>query len=162
MRSLSTTVATVAAALVGLAACAPATAADPNAIAPRYDRWETVVAAPKATVYATALRVLTDSSYTTTTASAEGGVIQTAPRKASEVQRGGQQLKTMALGGDDPLKLNVVITPVGTDSSRLSVSGQYLMENIGQWMRVDARGETRYWPNVSGMGMAIAGRLARP
>ncbi len=134
------------------------TAGDPHAVGPRYDRWEAVIAQPRSAVFDAALRVLTDSGYVLAQVNRDVAAISTADRRVSAAERGAQQPGT-SLDRNYPVRLSVVMSPQGQDSTRLSISGQYRLENINELVTVNARsGEWRF---VRGIGEAILAYVGR-
>lgn len=135
-------------------ACVHPVISDPHAVAPTYDRWQATVSGAPSAVFDVAMRVLADSSYRIADARKDAGVITTDYRKPSEVQRGAQQLKTLALSTNDPTRLSLVILPIGSDSTRLTISGDYEMQNIGATNKLTAA-EGDHWKLARGIGEAI-------
>lgn len=138
------------------AACATFVASDPRAIGPRYDRWEVVVAQPRWAVFNAARDVLADSGYVLAQANMDVGAISTADRRASPVAPGTQQTGTEP-GSVYPVRLSLMMTPQGRDSTRLSITGQYRRANTTRTGTVDVRSEE--WRLVRGIGEAILSRL---
>ena len=138
------------------AACATFAASDPRAVGPRYDRWEVVVAQPRWAVFNAARDVLADSGYVLAQANMEVGAISTADRKASPVAPGTRQAGT-GTSSDYPVRLSLMMTPHGRDSTRLSITGQYRRANAGQSRAVDVRSDE--WHLVRGIGEAILVKL---
>jgi hypothetical protein len=129
---------------------------DPRAAGPRNDRWEVVIRRPRSAVFDVALRVLADSGYVTAQTNLDVGVISTADRRASPAMSGAQQPGTM-LSSDYPVRLTLVMTPFGIDSTRLSIAGQYRRENTKESGSVTARSDE--WRYVRTIGEAILARL---
>ena len=132
-------------------------AGDPHAVGPRHDRWEAVIAQPRPAVFGVALRVLTDSGYVMAQENRDVAAISTADRRSSSAQPGGQQQPGTMPGSDYPIRLSLVLTPLGPDSTRLTITGQYRLENIGA--TVNARSDE--WRFVRGIGEAILAQLKR-
>lgn len=135
-----------------LAACVrPVT--DPHAAGANQNIWRATVARAPGAAFDAAMRVLTDSSYKIADARKDAGMIKTEYRKESEVQRGMRQARTMAVGSNYPVKLQLVVLPQGTDSSTITITGEYMLENIGRTLQIGAReGEWRF---IRGIGEAI-------
>ena len=130
--------------------------ADSRAVGPRYDRWETVIARPRAAVFDAAVKVLTDSGYVLAQANSGVSAVSTADRKVSSGGRGAQQPGT-PLRSDYPIRLSLVLSEQGSDSTRLSIMGQYRPESSDQRGTVNARSDD--WRVVRGIGEAILARL---
>jgi len=139
--------------LVLCAACAMFGASDPNAAGSRDDRWEVVIARPRWVVFDAARRVLADSGYVLGQANLDVGAMSTADRKAGPVAPGTVQPAT-GPSRDYPVRLSLMMTPLGADSTRLSIAGQYRRGSTGT---VTARSAD--WPLVQGIGEAILLRL---
>jgi hypothetical protein len=135
---------------------------DPRAVGPRNDEWAATVATPRADVYSTALRVLSDSAYGIARTDALSGLIDTRPRKESEGQTGSAQARTMILGADWPVTLHVLLSPAAGDSTRISIKGEYQSAASSTSDRmipiVAYQGE---WKFVRGIGEALLARLPR-
>ena len=127
---------------------------DPRAVGPRHDRWEVVIARPRFSVYQAALQVLADSGYVMAQENTDVAAISTADRKARPVTGAAAEPGTMPRS-DYPVRLSLVLIPYGGDSTRLSITGQYRLEN--RRGTVDAR--SAEWYFVSGIGEAILARL---
>ena len=147
MRHLRLVIACIAA-----AACVPPPSTDPHAVGVNQQQWVATVPGAPSAAFDVAMRVLTDSAYPIADARKDAGLIKTRGRKASHVQRGMAQLKSM-MGSDYPITLSVLISPAGTDSSRIAITGEYTLENISQSANITAR--DKQWPFVSGIGTAI-------
>ena len=131
---------------------------DPHAVAPRYDRWEAVIAQPRSTVFDAALRVLTDSGYVMAQVNRDVAAISTADRRVTSATPGAQPPGT-SLDRNYPVRLSLVMSRQGQDSTRLSISGQYRLENVNELVTVNARsGEWRF---VRGIGEAILAHVNR-
>jgi hypothetical protein len=134
---------------------------DPRAVGPRNEEWAATIAAPKADVYATALRVLSDSAYGVAQTDMPSGVIITRPRKESEGQTGSAQARTMILGADWPVTLRLLISPAG-DSTHISIKGDYSHKDLSgkdaAQPIVAYQGE---WKFVRGIGEALLARVQR-
>ena len=122
-------------------------------IGPKGDRYELRVAKTKPEVYAAALSVLTDSSFQAKEASLDGGLIRTDWRKPGDVAKKG-------LGGflraqlQDPMRLLLIIIPIGADSTRVTITGESNAEQIDRTMRIDQRMKPE-WRILRGVGDAI-------
>ena len=124
---------------------------DPRAAGSRHDRWETVIARPRPTVFDAAVSTLSDSGYILAQTNSGVSAISTADRRVRRPARlpGDQE----SLATDYRIRLSLVLEPVGPDSTRLSITGQYRSNN----KTVDARSED--WPFIRGIGEAILARL---
>jgi hypothetical protein len=133
-------------------ACVPPAANDPHAAGPARNQWVATVPGAPSQAFDVAMRVLTDSSYRIADARKDAGLIRTENRKASDVQRGMTQLKTL-MGVDYPVRLSVLVLPAGSDSTRITLTGEYTLENIGKSAPITTTEKT--WPLMSGIGNAI-------
>jgi hypothetical protein len=134
---------------------------DPRAIGPRNDEWAATIAAPKADVYATVLRVLSDSAYGVAQTDMPSGVIVTRARKESEGQSGSAQARTMILGADWPVTLRLLISPAG-DSTRVSIKGDYTHPDLsGKDAAQPIVAYQSEWKFVRGIGEALLARVQR-
>lgn len=138
---------------LSLGACHPKPITDPHVAGANKNQWRAILAVPSDRAFSAAMQVLVDSSYQVASATKDAGLIKTAYRKESEVQRGRAQLKTMALGSDYPIRLQLVILPTGKDSSTVTITGEQLLENIAQTMQIPAHENS--WRFVRGIGEAI-------
>lgn len=127
--------------------------ADPNVAGSRDDRWEVVIARPRWVVFDAARRVLADSGYVLGQANIDVGAISTADRKAGPVAPGTLQ-PASGPSRDYPVRLSLILTPIGADSTRLSITGQYRSGSTGT---VNVR--SAEWHLVKGIGDAILLRL---
>ena len=134
------------------AGCASFGASDPRVAGPRNDRWEVVIAQPRVAVFDVARQVLADSGYVLAQSNLDLGVISTADRRTSTIDPLTRQPVTVP--GEYPVLLSLAMTPLGRDSTRLSISGQYRPGNEGT---VNARSSE--WRLVQGIGEAILARL---
>ena len=135
------------------AGCAMFGASDPRVAGSRDDRWEVVIAKPRWVVFDAARRVLADSGYVLGQANLDVGAMSTADRKATAVAPGTLQ-PAAGPSRDYPVRLSLMMTPQGADSTRLSITGQYRRGNSGT---VNVR--SAEWPLVKGIGEAILLRL---
>ena len=131
------------------ATCMRFGASDPRATGPGQDRWEVIVARPRWAVFDAARTVLADSGFVLAQENLEVGAISTADRKTSPVAPGTHQ---PAAGPSSayPVRLSLMMTPMGNDSTRLAITGQYRRGNTGA---VNAR--SAEWRLVQGIGEAI-------
>ena len=121
---------------------------DPRAVGPRYDRWETVVPHRRPIVFDAVVRTLTDSGYVLAQTNSGVSAISTADRKLpAAAHLPGDAGKPLA--DAYPVRLSVVLTPHGSDSTRLAITGQYRLNNTP----VTARSSE--WHFVRGIGEAI-------
>jgi hypothetical protein len=85
--------------------------------------------------------------------SLDGGLVRTDWRKPGDVAARG-------LGGflksqlKDPLRLILVIIPIGADSTRVTITGDYDMENIDRTMKIEQH-QMDNWRVLRGIGDAI-------
>jgi len=128
---------------------------DPHAVAPAYDRWEAVVAAPAESAYAAALVTVLQSGYTLALASRSDRVITTNLRRE------------FAASGLDAtnydMRYTLSVLPLGADSSRLSVVGHFCFgDDRSECGLVSARdgGRVGAWQFVRRLGEAALARLA--
>lgn len=143
-----------AATLLAAAAGVHPTVNDPHATGPHLDRWQATLPGAPAAVFDVAVRVPTDSSYRIADARKDAGLITTAVRKPSDVQRGGQQLRSM-LTSDEPVTLHLVLPPAAGDSTRLTLSGDYAGGPAGD-ITIPISAYEGKWPLVRRIGEAIA------
>jgi hypothetical protein len=111
-----------------------------------------MIARPRSAVFEAGLRVLTDSGYVLAQSSSDLGVISTADRRPRSAQGEAAGAATPSRS-DYPVRLSLVMTPHGADSTRLSITGQYRPNASGRSGNVDARSEE--WRFVRGIGEAI-------
>ena len=128
---------------------------DPRAAGPNSSRWEATLARPRAAVFNVALQVLADSGYILAQSNPVVGAISTADRKVLTGARTTQSPE-MGTPSDYPVRLSLVLTPQGADSTRLSISGEYRpgSGNSGA-VTVSSSG----WRFVSSIGEAILARV---
>jgi hypothetical protein len=123
-------------------------------VGPKGDRYELRVAKTKAKVYSAALAVLTDSSFMLQESSLDGGLIRTGWRSPHDVQGKG-------IGGFfragllKPIRLTLVIIPVGTDSTRVTITGE--IKDYGKLKKES--GMALYWDPLQNVGDAILAAL---
>lgn len=142
--------------LLAASACRPPTTIDPHVAGPNGQQWQATFGKPAGAAFDVAMSVLTDSVYRIADARKDAGIIKTEGRKPSEVQRGASQMRSMLLS-DEPIRLNVVIMPRGTDSSRVTITGEYLTGAL----IIPINGGDRRWPFVAGIGVAIEAAAKR-
>lgn len=135
-----------------LSACVPPPVVDPHAAGINQQQWVANVPGSVSTAFDVAMRVLTDSAYPIADARKDAGLIKTGLRKASDTQRGMAQVRSM-MGGDYPVRLSLLLSPSGSDSTRLTITGDYVLENINKSAAITARDKT--WTFVDGIGYAI-------
>ena len=125
--------------------------ADPRAVGSRHDRWESVIPRARSTVFDVAVRTLTDSGYVLAQTNSGVSAISTADRRVKQTPRLPGDPESLAT--DYRIRLSLVLTPIGADSTRLSITGQYRSNNRS----VDARSDDWYF--VRGIGEAILERV---
>lgn len=133
-------------------ACVPKPVTDPHASGVNQQQWVAVVPRTPSNAFDATLRVLTDSAYPILDARKDAGMIRTGGRKASEVQRGMQQMRSM-MGRDYPVRLSVLLLPAGADSTRITLTGEYTIEEINRSAPITTRDGP--WQMVAGIGYAI-------
>ena len=124
---------------------------DPRDTGSRNDRWEVVIAHPRASVYDVAVSTLTDSGYVLAQTNSGVSAISTADRRERRRVRLPGDPETVGIAY--PIRLSLVLEPVGADSTRLSITGQYRSNNTNVTARSDD------WHYVRGVGEAILARL---
>ena len=95
------------------------------------------------------------ATFTTKEASQDGGVIQTEWRKPSDiVDPGAKAAAKLWLLGGYPVRLNMVFIPIGADSTRVTITGDYMIENIGATSRIKSY-QKKEWGILQGVGDEI-------
>ena len=132
-----------------LAGCYQFTVQDPRAVGPEYDRWETRLAAPSASVFRETLDVLADSGYTARSADDRHGLIATNMRRADN-----------GYGAKWDYRLDFMILPAG-DSTRVLIRGEWCQYYDGSLQCHPRTAHHADWHIVRGIGEAIVARFAR-
>jgi hypothetical protein len=139
-----------------VAACAlPHFEHDPNAVAPRFDRWEAAVAALPDSAYAAALGVIVEEGYTIGLASRADRVVTTNLR----LRYTGYGLS----GTSHYIRFTLLVRPTGADSARITVTGEDCFgEELTACTAVTAHdgGPIGAWQFVRRLGEATLIRLA--
>jgi hypothetical protein len=125
---------------------------DPHAVAPRYERWEAVVASPADSAYEVGLQTVIDAGYTLAVASRDTRVLTTNRR-------------TLHAGsGFDATsydtRITVAVLRLGTDSVRLAVTGATCVDDECSGITARRGGPAGPWQFVRGLGETILTRLA--
>lgn len=127
-------------------------------VGPNGDRYELRLGKTKGEVYGATILTLTDSTFRTTEASADAGVIRTDWRSPEDVmKRGlGNFLKTkFGVNNPRPVKLSIVIAPIGADSTRLIITGRMLWKELDNKESAVTDTERTEWSILKGIGDAI-------
>jgi len=145
-----------AAVAVTLAACAlPHFEHDPGAVAPRYDRWAAVIAAPPDSVYAAVRDAVIEEGYTIALAARDDRIMTTNLR----LRHAGSGLDATSYH----LRFTLSVRPVGGDSARLSVAGEQCFgDDLTACAGITAfdGGTVGAWQFVRRLGEATLGRLS--
>jgi hypothetical protein len=135
--------------------CARFLASDPRAAGPNADRWETTIPRARVAVFNAAVDVLRDSGYVLAQENTGVSAISTADRRTRSNARPGLPLDSLGRS-DYPVRLSLVLTPRGGDSTYLSITGQYRTgANAGRLVAATSSD----WRLVRGIGEAILARV---
>jgi len=116
--------------------------------------YEVRIAKPKAEVFGAALGVLTDYQFDVTQSSQDGGIIKTDWRDPKQVDQERNLVKFLFASGD-PVRLNIVFVPIGTDSTRVVVRGDQRLPQINSVMKLDSD-TGKEWTLLTHVADAIA------
>jgi hypothetical protein len=166
---MSRSVARIALFLTIAPACARPAVQEPSAPVQVVDAWQTTVPVSSAEAYSAVLGVLADSNYLIRLGDAASGVVETRPRRVSDVRRAVEESKVVGFasppdaaastvryaGSNYPITLRAVVRPAGEDSAHIAIVGDYAIHN--QTAHIVA-GSTE-WRYLVGVGRAVLTRV---
>lgn len=134
------------------------------------DAWQATVPVSSDEAYTAVLGVLSDSSYSIRIADAANGVLETRPRRDSDVRHAveGPEVNGFAyppdagmstvsyVGSNYPITLRAVVTPAGPSSAHIAIAGDYAIHR--QAAHITAR--STEWRYITGVGNAVISRTS--